>query len=462
MNTHPLPVSTDNLFTSNATWQSWLDVEGALAIAQAELGMIPQSACDEIIKHTDLAQFDVKALQNDITASMSPIMSTVRALAAKCAGDAGGYVHWGATTQNIIIAGKTLQLRKSHRFMLARMANALAKMADMADQTADWLTVARTNRRQALPITFGYKMAGWIDEFQRCADRLIGTEPRTFMLIFGGAAGAMHSYGDIGQKLADTMAKHLGLTVSTVHSRATNDGFAEYVAMLGMFAVACERMGTELYTLMSNEVDEISEIQATDVVGSSTMPHKFNPKYVVSLLTTAARLRNLVGPTMEACRPSHEGDAAYNFRLYELIDEAGTLSYKVATQLETLLDHLKINQDRMYENLMRDPAPLVSEKIMMQLANTIGRQTAHDLVHHAIVDCRDTGISFADALYKHDDVRICYASRDALDTALDPRHYTGRSADIARDTAASARTHVTHIRQHIAPALLVQNPNGPA
>lgn len=450
MTSRNLPVSTDDLFTSHATWQSWLDVEGALATAQAELGIIPHAARDEIVKHTDLAQFDLTALKDDIAASMSPIMSTVRALAAKCAGDAGGYVHWGATTQNIIIAGKTLQLHKSHRLLLARLANVLGKMADMADESADWLTVARTNRRQALPITFGYKMAGWIDEFQRCADRLTSCESRSFVLIFGGAAGAMHTYGENGQKLAETMAGHLGLTASNVHSRATNDGFAEYVAMLGLFAVACERMGTELYTLMSNEYDEVSEIQAANVVGSSTMPHKFNPKYVVSLLTAASRLRNLVGPTMEACRPSHEGDAAFNFRLYELIDEAGMLSYRVATQLETLFDHLQIKQDRMLENLMRDPAPLVSEKIMMLLANSIGRQTAHDLVHHAIVASMEKGVSFADALYEHPEVQGCFASRDALDQALDPKHYTGRSAEIARETAASARHHAVRLRQHIA------------
>ncbi|WP_417813943.1 lyase family protein [Thalassospira alkalitolerans] len=444
-----LPATTIDLFTKTATWQSWLNVEGALAQAQGDLGMIPVAASDEIRRHLAIDGFDLAALERDIEQSMSPIMTIVRALAAKCDGDAGGYVHWGATTQNIIITGKVLQLRKAHAMMLSRLANSLDLLADLAKDTADWPTVSRTNRRQALPITFGYKVAGWIDEFLRCAERLREVEKRTFTLIFGGASGAMHSYGKAGYDLARRMGELLGLGVSDVHSRAANDGLGEYITTLGLFAVACERIGTELYTLMSNEFDEVREIQNANIVGSSTMPHKTNPKYVVALLSESAGLRSMAAPALEACRPSHEGDAAYNFRLYDLIDTAGISGYGVATKLETLLRHIKPNRIGMTRNLMANPAPLMSEKIMLELATETGRQNAHDIVHHAIVMTEKNGVLFEEALFREPAVQQYYGDIKSLQKALDPTGYTGCSSDIALDSANRATNAGQYLRGHI-------------
>ena len=444
-----LPATTRELFTKTATWQSWLVVEGALVEAQGKLGMIPAAASNEIRRHLSIDAFDLEALKSDIEKSMSPVMATVRALAAKCDDHAGGYVHWGATTQNIIITGKVLQLRKAHALILSRLANSIEILSTICRETAEWPTVSRTNRRQALPITFGYKVAGWVDEFQRCAERLKEVEKRAFTLTFGGASGAMHSYGKEGYVLAKEMGELLGLTVSNVHSRAANDGLGEYITVLGLFAVACERMGTELYTLMSNEFDEVRELQNADIVGSSTMPHKTNPKYVVALLSESANLRSMTAPALEACRPSHEGDAAYNFRLYDLIDAAGVSGYETATKLETLLGHLKPNREGMQRNLMINPAPLMSEKIMLELATETGRQKAHDIVHHAIVKAEETGCSFEDALFMEPAVQTRYGNMAALQDALDPAGYTGCSTDIAFETAKRATETVQALRIHI-------------
>ncbi|PKR49782.1 lyase family protein [Thalassospira povalilytica] len=443
-----LPNDTKDLFSKQATWQSWLMVEGALAQAQGETGMIPLAASTEIRRHMRIEDYDLDALEAEITQSMSPVMAIVRAMAARCDGDAGGYVHWGATTQNIIITGKMLQLRKAHTLTLERLGRCLTLLSDMARKTADWPTISRTNRRQALPITFGYKVAGWIDEFQRCVERLIEVEKRTFVLTFGGASGAMHSYGPNGFALSAKLADILGLEVSAVHSRATNDGLGEYVAVLGLLAVACERMGNELYTLMANEFGEVFERQSENVVGSSTMPHKTNPKYVVALLAESAHLRNMVAPALEACRPSHEGDAAFNFRLYDLLDAAGISAYGVVTRLETLLTHLECDKAAMYRNLMINPAPLMSEKIMLELAKSTGRQNAHDIVHHAIVVSERDATSFADALWQEKEVSSHFKDKTTLAGLLDPATYTGCSAEIASKLANAGAESAEMVAKH--------------
>nr|WP_164999536.1 lyase family protein [Salinicola tamaricis] len=198
MKTDPLPESTDTIFSRDATWQAWLEVERALALTQAEQGMIPAAAAAEIARCATLDQLDREALAVDIERTLSPVMSLVRALAARCDGDAGGYVHLGATTQNIILTGKMLQLARSHRWLKAQLAAQLECLADLAERGAEWPCVSRTNRRHALPITFGYKVAGWIEELERNVERLEAVESRAFVLTFGGASGAMHSYGDRG------------------------------------------------------------------------------------------------------------------------------------------------------------------------------------------------------------------------------------------------------------------------
>lgn len=441
-----LPDSADALFSRDATWQSWLEVESALALTQAELGMIPQQAAEEIARCATLEQLDVNALAVDIERTMSPVMSLVRALAARCDGDAGGYVHLGATTQNIILTGKVLQLQRAHRWLKRRLANQLELLAKLAEEGADWPCVARTNRRHALPITFGYKVAGWIEELERNIQRLELVEARAFVLTFGGASGAMHSYGSQGQVLAKTMASRLELGVSRVHSRAAVDGLVEYIGVLALFAAGCERFGQEMYTLMANEFGEISEDQDEGVVGSSTMPHKFNPKYAVNLLAQAGELRSLAAPALEVALPSHEGDAACNFRLYKLLDKAGALAYQLAVSQQSLLERLVPNPDRMQETLMANAAPLMSEQVMLELAKTIGRQRSHDLVHEAITSSQNSGASFADTLFKHETVRSHYAEVHALEAALNPLYYIGQSRQIALEMAESARASAKRLR----------------
>jgi 3-carboxy-cis,cis-muconate cycloisomerase len=195
------------LFSHRSIWEAWLEVEASLAETQAELGMIPLSAAEEISRKASFDFIDETALAQDIERTRAPIVSLVRALSAACAGDAGGYVHWGATTQNVMQTGLALLMVRAHAAFMARFDDILASFADLAETHAATVTVARTNLRHALPITFGFKVAGWIEEWLRHRERFESAAPRIFRAQWGGAVGAMHAVGAIGPKLNQRLAR---------------------------------------------------------------------------------------------------------------------------------------------------------------------------------------------------------------------------------------------------------------
>ncbi|MGA0034011.1 MAG: class-II fumarase/aspartase family protein, partial [Burkholderiales bacterium] len=445
------PAEIRALFSRRSLWQSWLDVEAALAAVQGELGMIPQAAAAEIRSKANLVAIDERALAADIELTRAPILSLARALGEACAEDAGGYVHWGATTQNVLQTGRTLLMRRAHDAFMARLGGLLDRLAELAESSADTLTAGRTNYRHALPITFGFKVAGWIDELLRHRDRLTAAEPRVFLALWGGAIGAMHAFGEHGPEINRRLSQRLGLHPMRVPSRAGTDHVAEYVMLLALFSATCSKIARDFYALMADEYGEVREQLGADAVGSSTMPHKINSKVAVQVIAVAARLRSQVPLALEAMQPSHEGDAANNQMLYELMDGICPMAYELAAGMDSLLECIRLDPQRMRSNLGLSAGFIAAENAMMVLAPAIGRNRAHDLLHHAIDAAADDSKPLADILLEDAEVRTA-VSREALEAALDPARYTGRSAVMAREMAAVARVAAEELRQRRAPA----------
>ena len=197
------------LFTEDARFQSWLDVEAALAQAQAELGIIPEAAAREITRKAHLKFLDRAAIKAGLARTGHPIVPLVWALDRACEGDAGGYVHWGATTQNITQTGQLLQVRRAHEIFLRQLAVILTTLAALAEKTKDMLLPGRTHGQHAVPATFGFKVAVWIDELGRHVERLLGCEERVFVAMLGGSAGTLASLGEPGLATQEKMAARL-------------------------------------------------------------------------------------------------------------------------------------------------------------------------------------------------------------------------------------------------------------
>ena len=429
----------ETLFSENSLWQSWLDVEAALARVQAELNIIPHWAAEKINSVATVEQLGSEKISKDITVTMAPILSLTRIL-SQAAGDAGHFVHWGATTQNVMQTGRILLIRQANTAICQYLSVAARRLADLAFNEAGTMMIGRTNRQHALPITFGFKVAGWIAEFDRCEARLTDATTRLFVLPFGGAVGAMHAYGSMGRPLNHRLARELALTEMLVPGRTMNDVFAEYIVQLSLLGMFIERVMGECYTLIGQDFGELGELLDKGTVGSSTMPQKINPKYVVPVMAKAAHLRGYAVQALETGRISHEGDPVSNQLLYSVLDQAVPLAWQVAKGFSIALERLVVNRDKMAQNLEAIGDAISTENLMMQLAPFVGRGNAHDIIHHALENGDVNKLKLNEEINKH-------LSSDVISAALDPANYLGDSVDIAQKAAQLANDLANRLAQ---------------
>ena len=426
------------LFTEDSRWQSWLDVEAGLARSQAEIGMIPVAAADMIESKARLENLDRDAMYAGLVKTGHPLVPLVWELARVCGDSAGGYVHWGATTQNILETGDSLLLRRAHNIMLRQLSTLMGALADLAERSADMPAAGRTHGQHAVPVTFGYKVAVWIDELGRGVARLRELESRAFVALLGGAAGTFASFGDDGVRLQDNFAARLQLTPSAVPSRTHRDREAEYVTTLALMAGTAGKIGSEMYTLMKQEFREAGEPVPAGTVGSSTMPQKRNPILAQDLVAGTAQIRALVPLALEAMLTEHEANRATTVMMRAALGPACSLMGDTLARLIVITEGMWLDPQRMRENLDLTGGLILSEAIMLELGRTLGRQEAHDLVYDAVERVGAGAETFADAL-KSDPRIAANLDSAAIEKLLDPAAYTGLCADMARRQAGVAR-----------------------
>ena len=427
-----------SLFTEAARWQSWLDVEVALAEAEAELGVIPNEAAAEIRRKAKLELLDRAAIVEGMRRTGLGLVPVIWELDRVCEGDAGGYVHWGATRQNITQTGLLLQVRRAHHIFLDLLASALVTLADLADRSDTMLMAGRTHGQHAVPSTFGLKAAVWIDELCRHIDRLRGCEERVFVAMLGGAAGTLASLGEIGPAVQAKMAARLGMNPMAVPARTLGDHLAEYVTLLGLLAATCSKIGRELYELMKPEFGEVEEPVPPGTVGSSTMPQKRNPKLGQDIVAAAAEVRALVPLALEAMQTEHEADRATSLMMSRAITEACSHTGDILARLPVLIGGMQLFPERMRYNLDLSGGLIMAEAVMFALGKTLGRQRAHDVVYEAAQTAATSGQKFRDLLLEDAAVRERLTPAD-IDALLDPASYVGVAPQFARQGAARAR-----------------------
>ncbi|HEU5196525.1 MAG TPA: adenylosuccinate lyase family protein [Methylomirabilota bacterium] len=430
------------LFTESARFQSWLDVEAALAQAQAELGIIPAAAAEEITRKAYLKYLDLAAVRAGLAKTGHPLVPLIWALDKACDGDAGGYVHWGATTQNVTQTGKLLQVRRAHDIFLRQLGAILAALADLAEKTKAMLLPGRTHGQHAVPATFGFKVAVWIDELARHVERLRGCEDRVFVAMLGGGAGTLASLGEPGLRTQEKMAARLGMRPMPMPARTIGDHQAEYVCLLGMLAATASKIGREIYTLMKQEFGEVEEPVPPGTVGSSTMPQKRNPKLSQDIIAAAAQIRALVPLALEAMQTEHEADRTTSIMMSRALVPACELTGDMLQRMIALFEGLQVFPARMRDNLDLSGGLIMAEALMLELGKQIGRQRAHDAVYDAAQASVTESRPFREMLAAepHVSAQLTPAQVEAL---LDPARYIGLCREFAERGAAQARTVAT-------------------
>jgi 3-carboxy-cis,cis-muconate cycloisomerase len=435
------------LFATEERWQAWLAIESALALTEADLGMIPREAANAITASCRIECIDLERIREGIGRTSHPLMPLIVELSRVVGEPHGGWVHWGATTQNITQTGDILVLRKVHRAILGLLGRIMTALADLADRSAEMVMAGRTHGQHAVPMTFGLKVAGWIDEIGRHIIRLRELEPRLFVALVGGAAGTFASLGDRAPEVQAGVAKRLGLAPMPVPSRSMVDHFAEFVCVLGLVGATAGKIGREIYILMKTEYGEVEEPVPAGTVGSSTMPQKRNPQLCQDILGLSAEIRALVPLALEAVQSEHEADHTPGIA-FEAITRGSILIGEALERIFLITGGLRLNPQRMRSNLDLSGGMISAEAIMLELGKTIGRQHAHDVVYEAAQAAGSQNISFPDRLAA--DHRVtAHLSRNAIDALLDPASHTGFSARIAYQQAEVARRFASDVRAHL-------------
>lgn len=428
----------DEIFSTESRWQAWLDVEVALAQAQAELGIIPEEAAGAIAKWARIELLDRDGIETAFARTSHILVALVWELSRKIGEPHGGWVHWGATTQNIVTTGDLLVIRKAQALIRRHLEDALDAMAELAERGADMPMAGRTHGQHAVPITFGVKPAGWIDEILRHLERLDQAEPRNMSVLFGGAAGTYASLGEMGPPTQAGIAERLGMTTRAVPSRAIRDASAENVCILGLIAATCGRIGREVYNLMRTEYGEVEEPVPDGMVGSSTMPQKRNPKLSQGIVGLAAEVRSTVALALESNQTEHEADATTTIMIQPAEQRAYAAAEGMLKRLVECMRGLTLKPERMLENLQLGGGLIMAESVMLELGKHLGRQAAHDIVYDVAQDCVRHNARFSDLLAGNPEVAR-HLSRGQIETLLDARAYTGLCADMAREAAARVR-----------------------
>lgn len=431
------------LFGLPARWQSWLDVEVALAGAQAELGIVPNESADAIAVAGRIERLDLDRVAAGIARTSHPLMPLILELSRVAGEPHGGWVHWGATSQNITQTGDVLILKRAHQRILTQLARVLLSVADLTERGADMVMAGRTHGQHAVPITFGLKTAAWLDELSRHATRLQQLEPRLFVSLLGGAAGSYASLGERAEELHALVAQRLGLAPMPVPARNIGDHVAEFGCVLGLLAATSGRIAREVYTLMKTEFGEAEEPVPAGTVGSSTMPQKRNPQLCQDVIGIAAEVRASVPLMLECLQVEHEADNTPSV-LFDAVAKACILIGDILERINLITTGMTLHPDRMRYNLDATGGLITAEAVMLQLGAHIGRQTAHEVVYAAAQTAATTGGTFSDTLHA-DPIVTRHLSPSAIRRLLEPENHTGLSAHIAHTTAKRARAYADTI-----------------
>jgi 3-carboxy-cis,cis-muconate cycloisomerase len=367
--------------------QHMLDFEAALARAEAAVGIIPNSAAGPIGDACKAESFDSAALAEAATRSGNLAIPLVKALTAKVAktdAEAARYVHWGATSQDVIDTAAMLTLRAAIDALLPDLDRAIAGFAGLARKHRDTAMVARTWLQHALPMPFGLKLAEYAAALHRSRTRLRRLRREALALQFGGAAGTLAALGDKGWLVAEQLAKELALPLPEAPWHTHRDRIAEAASVLAILAGTCGKIARDVQLMMQTDVAEAFEPQGEGRGGSSTMPHKRNPVAAATALAAATMAPNLAATIFAAQVQDHERSAGPWHAEWPVMPMLQLVTSGALAAIVDIAEGLEVDAARMRVNLDATHGLIMAEAVTFALAETIGKSEAHHLVEAAV------------------------------------------------------------------------------
>jgi 3-carboxy-cis,cis-muconate cycloisomerase len=436
-----------NMFSTPAMRQVWsdesrtqkyLEIERALAKVQGGLGIIPQEAADEIVRNCDVSKIDMVRLREKTEKIGYPVLGVVSQLNALCRDKLGEYCHWGATTQDITDTATVMQIRAGLELVDADLVEISVALARLARDHRDTPVIGRSNLQQAIPVTFGYKMAGVLAAIERHRERLAQLKPRVLVGEFGGACGTLASIEKGAMQTQAGLMQELGLGEPLIAWHTVRDNIAEVGAFLGLVGGTLGKLAMDVKLMMQTEVAEVYEPFALGRGSSSTMPQKRNPISCCYIHAAVSVLRQHAAALMDAMIADHERSTGPWEIEWIVLPEAFCLLAGALKQAKFVLQGLEVDAARMRSNIDLTNGLVMSEAVMMGLGRHIGREHAHDLVYDlcraAIRDDRP----LIDLLAEHPEIRR-HVDRKQLAVWCDPSNYLGQSGVMVDRVLSSLR-----------------------
>lgn len=417
--------------------QKQLDVEGALALAEGELAVIPAAAAKKIAGVADNKLFDLEELATLGLTAKHSLMPTIQVL-QRLAGDAGEYVHYGVTTQDVVDTATVLQLQQAHTVFKRDLRKLLALIAAQAKRYQKTPLAGHTHGMQALPTTFGFKLAVLLCELGRHLERFEESEKRVFVGVLAGAVGTYASLGEAGPQVEKAALEKLGLGVPEICWHSSRDRMSEYASLLALVSATLGKIGNEFYNLMRSEINELEEPFSAGKIGSSTMPHKRNPAAFEGLASLTRPVFAGAALIRESMLVEHERDAMSWRAEWIALPE---ICLYTANQLSVALSifaGLQVKEENMLTNLLSSGGLIVSERVMFALGEFVGKQTAHHIVYELAMQSEETKQPFAELLQQDQRVREHFSEKE-LATLLDPRNYLGQAVQKVDEVLALAQ-----------------------
>ena len=417
------------IFSDQNTIQSMLKVEAALARVLATEEVIPRSAAEIIVSACKAEQIDFAALSKEVGGAGNlaiPLVKQLTAAVASVDADAARYVHWGATSQDIIDSGRVLQLREAIDLIATDLAALADTLAALAHHHRATIMMGRTWMQHAQPTTLGLKIAGWLDALMRHQDRLQTLRQRLCVLQLGGATGTLASFGDRGLTVATALAKDLSLDLPALPWHTHRDRIAEMATTLGLLTGTLGKIARDIALHAQTEIAELAEPNAPGRGGSSTMPHKRNPIACSAVLACVTRVPALVSTMLAAMVQEQERALGSWQAEWETLPEIAMLTSAALNHLRELMSGLSVDAARMRANIDITQGLVMAEAVSLALAPLIGRAAAHKLIEDACHKAVESGQSLRDIL-QSDPRMPAEFSAAKLEALFDPERYTGEA-----------------------------------
>jgi 3-carboxy-cis,cis-muconate cycloisomerase len=412
------------IFADEALVGRYIEAEVALARAQARLGVVPKEAAQAIEAAAKSIRIDFDKLRAETEIVGYPILPLVHQL-SEAAGEAGRYVHWGATTQDIMDTANVLQIRAALQIVARDLREVRDILATMAKKYRDTPMAGRTHLQQALPVTFGYKAAVWLSSIDRHIERVDQALPRILLGEFSGAAGTLASVGEGGLEMQKLFCEELGLHQPSITWHVARDGIAEAVTLLGLITGTLGKIATDVMLLSSSEFGEVSEPFVPGRGASSTMPQKRNAISSELMLAAAKAVRQHVATMLDGMIHDLERATGPWHLEWVSLPESFLLTASSLANAKFMLAGLVVHEKRMLENLDLTRGLIVAEAVMMAAAPKLGRQHAHDVVYDACRKAIEGGGQLADILAEVPEITEALGGKEAIRRHCDPANYLG-------------------------------------